>query len=461
MSLWRLLRRCQESTPILFDTENYLSTGGLMLRIRRCALIIAANFGLVACTTLPESQVTNSSASSEAQNATIQGPAITGAEKTDSSDQNLPAYDPSLPPLPIEPLGQIATLPETYPETWVLVNELSFFSMYGGKVIIMDAAETKPERRIKGTMDKFLMGNFTQSPTRGEYYVLETFHERGSRGKRTDVLAFYDKSTLTLEDEIVWPKPGRLQALPERYAMSVSGDEKFLYAANMNPATSTTVIDLDTRKITAQIQTPGCVLSYPIGKRSVASICSNGALLTSVIDDTGQLVKQSMSEPFFDPMQTPVFEHPVYFDGQLLFPSFTGLIHSFDITGEIARYSGHWDLVSEQDKAEDWRPSGLVLNDVDDQGHLYTIFHPNGHEGSQTHGGPQVWVFDLKTRSRIRIIEVPNWAISVSVTRGKDPLLIVSSGNLELDVFDANTGEFIQTLADFGNVTPLSVEKTY
>ena len=167
---------------------------------------------------------------------TVNGPAITGADRQQKAASPAIVANPSLPPLPIEELGKIAVLPKSYPESWILVNELSFFSMYGGKVLIMDAAEKEPQRRIKGTIDKYMMGNFTQSPKRGEYYVLETFHERGSRGKRTDVLSIYDKSTLILEKEIVWPKPGRMQALPERYAMSVSGDERFLFAANFNPA---------------------------------------------------------------------------------------------------------------------------------------------------------------------------------------------------------------------------------
>jgi len=387
------------------------------------------------------------------------GPAITGADNVAHGDHIV--ANPDLPPLPIEALGQVGTLPKSYPNSWILVNELSFFSMYGGKVVILDAAEEKPQRRIKGMMDKFLMGNFTQAPKRGEYYILETFHERGSRGPRTDVLSIYDKSTLKIQKEIVWPKPGRLQALPERYAMSVSADEKFLFAANFNPATSTTVIDLDTREIVDQIATPGCVLSYPVGNQAIASICSNGAMLSSVINDNGKLVSQKMSEPFFDTMKTPVFEHPVFFGNKAYFPSFTGQLHVFDTSNKEMRYEDSWDLVPKEDKAEHWRPSGLVLNDVDDQGLMYTIFHPNGHEGSQTHGGSEVWVFDLAKRKRVKRIEIPNWAISISVTRGKNPLLIAANGELNLDVFDAKSGNFLHTIADFGNVTPLAIDKSY
>jgi methylamine dehydrogenase heavy chain len=343
-----------------------------------------------------------------------EGPAITGADAPHPDDKPAIIADGELPPLPIEETGRVATLPMSYPESWVMVDEASFFNMFGGKVIVLDVAETKHSKRIKGLVHKNLLGNFN-----------------------------------------------RMQALPERYAMALSSDEKLLYAANFDPAASFNVVDLDSQKVVAEIGTPGCVLTYPLGKRSVASLCSNGAIMTSNLKDDGTLDKQSRSEPFFDTNDTPIFEHAVFVDGIAHFPSFKGLLHSFDMTGEDAKYLGSWDMLSEQDKKGKWRPSGLGLNDFDDAGLMYTIFQPDGHEGTQTHGGTQVWVFDLKTKQRVRVIETPNWAISIAVTRGAKPLLVVTNGELNLDVFNAQDGSLIQTVSDFGNVTPLLVHKSY
>ena len=80
-------------------------------------------------------------------------------------------------------------------------------------------------------------------------------------------------------------------------------------------------------------------------------------------------------------------------------------------------------------------------------------------EGSQTQGGSHVWVFDVESRRRLRTVEIPNWAVSIEVTRGANPKLVVTNSNMALDVFDAKTGEYIQTVADFGNMTPLLVHK--
>lgn len=392
---------------------------------------------------------------------TIKGPAITGADAPAPHERPVVDADGRLLPLPIEETGKVERLPRSYPETWVLVDEASFFNMFSGKVIVVDVAETNPAKRIQGLMHKNLLGNFAQSKTRGELYILESFHERGGRGAKTDVLAIYDKETLSIKKEIFWLQPNRLQALPNRYSMSLSADEKYLYAANFNPAASITVVDLNKQEIVTEIGTPGCVLTYPTGNRSIASICSNGGMLTTTLKEDGTLKSQKRIQPFFDTSETPIFEHPVFVEGTAYFPSFKGLLHSVDMSGEEAKYLGSWDLVSEEQKAGNWRPSGLVLNDVDDSGLMYTIFQPDGHEGSQTHGGTEVWVFDLKKKQRVRVIETPNWAISIAVTRGENPLLVVTNGELNLDIFNANDGTFVQTVADFGNSTPLLVHKSY
>jgi len=408
-----------------------------------------------------QSEEETKSGDSKSVETPVGGPKITGADAPPPKDKPVIKVNASLPPLPIEETGRVVTLPASYPESWVMVDEASFFSMFGGKVIVLDVAETKQPKRIKGLVPKNLLGNFAQSKTRGEFYVLETFHSRGGRGPREDVLAIYDKKTLSITKEIDWPKPNRLQALPERYAMALSGDEKLLYAANFDPAASFNVIDLDTQKIVAEVATPGCVMTFPVGNRGVASLCNNGSILSTVLNADGSLAKQSRNKPFFDTDDTPIFEHAVYINGIAHFPSFKGLLHSFDMTGETPRYLGSWDMLSDADKKGKWRPSGLGLNDFDDSGLMYTIFQPDGREGTQTHGGTQIWVYDVDKKERVRVIEAPRWAISISVTRGDNPLLVVTNRDLALDVFNATDGSFIQTVSDFGNVTPLMVHKSY
>jgi len=364
------------------------------------------------------------------------------------------------PPLPIEEIGRVESLPASYPEDWVLVDESSFMNMYGGKIIILDIAETSHPKRMKGMMSKSMLGNFTQSSERGEFYIIESFHERGARGKKFDVLVIYDKQTLKVIKEIEWPTD-RLQSLPERYSMALSEDQSLLYVSNFNPAASFTVFDLDSREIVETIGTPGCVLTYPTGERSVTSICSNGGLLTTVLDKKGNLKARERMAPFFDTDSSPIFEWPVIVNGRAHFPSFHGEMHVIDFSGDVARYIEKWSLVSEKERQGNWRPGGIALTDRDDRGRLYIIMQPDGKEGTQTHGGSQVWVFDLKTKQRLRIIDIPNWAVSLAVTRGSNPKLVITNGSMNLDIFSANDGQFIQTVSDFNNITPLLIHKSY
>ena len=189
------------------------------MKLFNLTFLIAAAGIATGCTISPEQPTPDNQEVSSVK----EGPKITGAEERKTTQV---IADPSLPPLPIEATGTIEKLPASYPESWVLVDEAAFFNMFGGKVIVLDVAEQKPAQRIKGMMPKNLLGLLNQSKTRNEIYIMETFHARGGRGPREDVLTIYDKTTLAITHEIVWPVPKRLTALPERYAMSLSADEK-------------------------------------------------------------------------------------------------------------------------------------------------------------------------------------------------------------------------------------------
>ncbi len=368
--------------------------------------------------------------------------------------------DPSLQPLPIELTGKIEVLPEKFPETWMFVDESSFTSQFGGKMIVLDVAEPKASKRIKGTSDKNLIGSFVQSKTRSEYYIAESFHERGSRGPKVDILVFYDKKTLSPTKEIIL-QSSRLVALPRRHAMTLSEDEKFLYIANFSPAASFSVVDLDRKEVVDTIGTPGCVLTFPTGTRGITSICSNGSLLTTIIDEHGKKLSQHRVPQFFDTDKTPIFERPAIINNIAYFPSFTGDMHVINLQGKVAKHEDMWSLFTPEEQASGWRPGGLSLVDNDENGLLYIIMNPEGFDGSQTHGGTEIWVFDPVKKKRLSKFPVPKWAVSVALTRGKEPLVVVTNGEMSLDIFNPRTGELVHNLDGFGNISPIIIFKAY
>ena len=362
------------------------------------------------------------------------------------------------PPLPIEKTGIIEELPSTYPESWFLVHEASFFAMSDGKVYVMDTdGDTLPEQ-VKGTFNVALMGNVTQSAKRSELYAAETFHTRGVRGDRFDVVTIWDQATLSVKAEVMLPKPERFMGMPQRYTMLVMNDDKWLAITNFGPATSVTLIDLDSQQIISKIPTPGCVFTYPTGKRGFSSLCADGRFMSTELDKKGQLKEQVRTEPFFSSDDSPNYERAALVGDSLYFPSLAGLIFPVDVSGTVAKVGKPWNLVPEEERAEKWAPGGIGIIDKDDQGRLYIIMHPDSKDGSYQGGGPEVWVFDPAKKQRIKRIPLKTWGLSLAVSRGDKPrLMVVNPTDMSLEMYNPESGEFIKTITGFGQSTPLTV----
>ncbi len=64
-------------------------------------------------------------------------------------------------------------------------------------------------------------------------------------------------------------------------------------------------------------------------------------------------------------------------------------------------------------------------------------------------------MFDGEAESRVKRIELALPAISIAVTRDESPLLFATNIYMEIDVYDATSGNHLRTLCDFGQDTPL------
>ena len=363
--------------------------------------------------------------------------------------------NPDLPPLPVEETGHTATLPQDYPPSWFLVHDVAFHHMLDGNVTVIDAAADGVPKQFKGMINASLVGNIDFSVRRHEIYVVETFYSRGNRGQRTDVLTIYDTRSLSPVGEVVWPQPKRFMGMPERYAVALLDNDRLLLAFNFTPATSVTVINLDTRKIVNDVEIPGCSLMYPTGQTGFTSICADGGLLSTELDADGKTVKQTRLPPFFNSDTEPVFERPAIINNTAYFIGFAGLVHSVDLSGPVASIGDSWELVPEAERAKNWRPGGIAIVDTDSQGRFYILMHPDGHEGTQNSGGSEVWVYDAAGRQRVSRIKLKNWGLSVAVGGGDKPLLLVTDADMKLDVYDAGSGNFVRTIDGVGLETPL------
>ena len=359
--------------------------------------------------------------------------------------------------LPAENLGRTETIPLPYPAHWIWAQDVAFGHMMDGKMILLDADADTHATRVKGMFNNAFVGAFTAAATRPEVYVAETFYERINRGKRTDVVTIYDKSTLAPKGEIVLPGEKRAGMLPGKYALRLLDNEKFLLVYGFTPATSVIVIDIVARKVVGEIPLPSCALIYPTGTRGFSSLCSDASMLTVQLDERGGVASRSRIDPFFDIQKDALFEKPVLVNGIGYFPTFLGNMQEIDLSGDKAVLGDRWSLLDGTDQAENWRPGGVQFTAADAHGNIYIIMHKGGHEGTHKDGGQEVWVFDSKQHRRLRRIVLDKWGISVEVTRDDTPLLVVVNAEMNLDVYDAASGKHLRTLADFGQETPLVV----
>ena len=363
--------------------------------------------------------------------------------------------------LPLEAVGTSRTLPVPWPAHWLVVHDGAFFHMSDGKMVVLDADATTQPAQYKGMLNNSFMGAFAIAGARRELLVAETFHSRGQRGERTDVLSIHDQATLAPVGEVVLPGARRYTGMPERHSLQLIDGERLALVFNQNPATSVSVVDLPGRTLLNTIDIPGCSLVYPTGKRGFSSLCADGAFLSLQLDAAGKVVSEKRSDPFWDVDADPLFEKPAIVAGMAWFPSFHGMMLPVDLRGDAAKAGKPWSMLSKADAEAGWRPGGWQFIDTDSTGQVYVVFHPQGTESTHKNPGTEVRVFDPVKGRELRRIALRNPAISLALTRDAAPLLAATTIDehemMNVDIYDAMSGAFVRTLENFAQETPFVI----
>lgn len=346
----------------------------------------------------------------------------------------------ALADLPNDPNNLVEKLPSSYPDTWVYAHDTNFFALADGKVVIVDVASEN--HNYKGSLGVGQFGSFLPSSTRSELYAAETFYSRRLRGERTDVITIYDKENLRPIDEIVLPGGKRGQLVTYKGTLQFLNNEKFLLLFNFSPATSVSVIDIDQRKIVSEVQIPGCSMIYPTAKLSFASLCSDDVMLISSLNKDGTIKNQKRSKKFFSGDKDPIFAFNAMIGDIAYFPSFRGQLQPIDMSSATPKILPAWSLVTDNERAENWRPGGWQIITAHESGQLFVLMHKDGYNGSHKDGGSEVWVFDTNSKKRIKKFVLKNWGVSIEVTSGKSPYLVVTNGDYDLDIYSANDGKW-------------------
>jgi hypothetical protein len=132
----------------------------------------------------------------------------------------------------------------------------------------------------------------------------------------------------------------------------------------------------------------------------------DGAMLLLTLEEDGHAASKTRTPRFFDPETDPVTEKAVRWNDRWYFPSFEGWIHPVDLTGTEAAFEERWSLVTDAERADDWRIGGYQSLAVHARsGRLFALMHQGGPD-SHKDPGSEVWVYDLATGSRIQRIEL-------------------------------------------------------
>lgn len=380
-------------------------------------------------------------------------------------------------PLPAEPTGRVETLPAEPGPHRIWIGDL---------VLRRSALWDGDAPRFLGMVN----GGFgvvapVISRARGEIYLPETHYARHTRGERTDVVTIFDARTLQVTGEVVIP-PRRADWVGGVATAALLDAGRFLVVFNLSPATSVSVVDVETRRFVGEIATPGCTLVYPAGGRRFAMLCGDGTLLTVSLDAEGREAARVQSARFFDPVDDPVTEKGVRTGDRWWFVSFSGRVHPVDVSGSAAEPGEPWSLFDDAQREAGWRVGGhqhLAAHAA--SGRLYALVHRGG-PGSHKDPGREVWVYDTERRERVQTIAVGNltarflaqtmemegglaaWLLerlvpdagaeSIAVTQDAAPRLFMASRQVgTVAVYDALSGEPLHDLPQTGIATGVMV----
>ncbi|MGE8588245.1 MAG: amine dehydrogenase large subunit [Alcaligenes sp.] len=322
-------------------------------------------------------------------------------------------------------------------ENRIYVMDSVFNHLTESRVHVYDVTNGK----FLGLVPTSFNGHVQLSNDGRKIYTMTTYHERVTRGKRTDVVEVWDADKLTFDKEIIVP-PKRVQGLNYDGMFRQTTDGRFIVLQNASPATSIGVVDVAKGDYVQEITAAaGCwsVIPQPNRPRSFMTICGDGALLTINLGEDGKVASQSRSKPMFSTKDDPIFIAPALQKDKVSFVSFYGNVYTADFSGEELKLEEPWSLLTDEDRAKGWVPGGYNLTGMHQaSGRLYVLMHPDGKEGTHKFPAAEIWVMDTRTRKRVARIPGRD-ALSMSIDQKANRLLTLDGGNVH--VYDISQPE--------------------
>lgn len=252
---------------------------------------------------------------------------------------------------------------------------------------------------MKGNVSPGLQPMVTVTADASKMYVSSNYNERIVWGETTSVIQEFDVQTQTLLREIEVPAGKLAMNEPQPAMIQLSTDEKFLLVQNATPATSVSVVDLESGAFLTEIPTPGCWGVLPmVTANSFTTICGDGTFNTYSWNADGTFGDPVKSAPIFDADADALFTNPAVMNGKLVFASFKGNLYVVDITGEAAVLDEVLPLSAGVEG--DWAPAGSeVIVGHEATNSLFVLMHSGAYEGSHKNATEEIWAYDLGTKT--------------------------------------------------------------
>jgi methylamine dehydrogenase heavy chain len=372
-----------------------------------------------------------------------------------------------------ERVGEVVRLPETAGDHWVWVPDRLFRHS-----ILLDG----DSGRMLGAIDSGAQITPKMplwSRARSEIYNVDTIYSRGHRGERKDFVVIYDSRTLNVKGEIEIP-PRTADTGTGIALVGILDGDRFIVVLNQSPGSSVSVVDVEKRRMVAEIQAAGCAAVFPAGPTRFGMLCGDGTAITVHLKENGELDRITRSKPFFDVVADPIAEKGIRDGSTWWFPSFEGLLYEVDFGDDAPGPKPPWSLFTEEEREDGRRVGGAQhLAYHQRTTRLYSIVH-EGDPGSHKDPGSEIWVYDLRARKKINVFNAPNLIAaflgpqagfdskgtlgkllnfllpndgvhSIAVTQDDEPLLFMRHADLgAVGVIDALSGEHLRDIEETG-----------
>lgn len=304
--------------------------------------------------------------------------------------------------------------------------------------------------RVIGMTD----GGFLPQPLAagdGSFFAqASTVFERIARGKRTDYVEVFDPVTFLPIADIELPDAPRFLIGTYQWMNALTPDNKSLLFYQFSPAPAVGVVDLEGKKFDRMLEVPDCYHIFPASPTVFYMNCRDGSMAR--VDFANGETSVTNTEVFHAEEEL-LINHPAYSmrNGRLVWPTYTGKIFQMDLTEEAATFRDPIEALTEEERADNWRPGGWQQTAYHRQSDRIYLLVDQRDQWRHKTASRFVVVLDAETGERIDKFELGHEIDSINVSQDAEPLLYaLSAGTQTLHIFDAASGKELRSVKQLG-----------